>query len=100
MDTKLFLMNIKGHAFLVKLFKDCSFTDGVFINSHGATLYGESYIMCDRGSSNDELHVLMSWSEHNVSAIGTVEGHMAEETSELIVYNHNIIPFLSNVIII
>jgi len=63
-------------------------------------LYGESYIMRDRGPSNDELHVLMSWSEHNVSAIGTVEGHMVEETSELIVYNHNIIPFLSNVIII
>ena len=75
MDTKLFLMNIKGLSFLVKLFEDCSFTDGVFINSYGATLYGESYIMRDRGPSNDELHVLMLWSEHNVSAIGTVEGY-------------------------
>ena len=73
MDTKLFLMNIKGRAFLVKLFEDCSFTDGVFTNSYGEKLYGESYIMRDRGPCNDELHVLMSWSEHNVSAIGTVE---------------------------
>ena len=88
-------MNIKECTFLVKLFEDCSFTDGVFINS-----YGERYIMRDRGPSNDELHILMSWSENNVSTIGIVQGHMVEETSELIVYKHDIIPFLDNVIII
>lgn len=98
MSPTLLLMNIKDMTVLVKLFDKCKCINGVITNHNDIVVYGEPFVMDNRGPNNDELHVMMSWGEHNVSAIGTIEGHLDTETKSMIIYNKDLGPIFENMI--
>ena len=56
----MILMNIKGNTFLVQLFDTCSFDGEVFTNKNGQKLFGPSSIIADRGSKENEFHVMVT----------------------------------------
>jgi hypothetical protein len=96
MVDNFFLVNIKEVIILVKLFPNCGYNDGVLTNHNGFELYGEPFIMSQRGPNHDEFHVMMSWAVHNVSPIGIVEGHLDVNTEKLIIYNEQYSKMLEN----
>ena len=100
MDQSFVLMNIKNKTLLVKIFDGCTFDGETFKNIHGYELYGDPYIMANRGDNNDEFHVMMSWSPHNISTIASVEGHIDPETKDLIIYDEKLIPSIRGVNIV
>lgn len=98
MATTLLLMNIKDTTLLVKLFDKCKYDNGVITNHNNSIMYGKPFVMANRGPNNDEMHVMMSWSEHNVSAIGTIEGHLDIDTEKMIIYDKDLGPIFQNMI--
>ncbi len=67
MSQTLILMNIKDVKMLIKLFNGCTFENGKFTNGRGQPLYGEPFIMTNRGPDKKDIYVMMAWSPNNVS---------------------------------
>ena len=97
--SEFILMVIKDSKILVKLFDSCKYTNGIITNNIDKVMYGSPFVMANRGPNQDEYHVMMSWAEHNASAIGTLEGHLDKETDRIIVYKKDIHPIIQNKIL-
>lgn len=93
MAFNLLLINVKNNAFLVNLNSNTFLNNGVIL-SNGDKMYGDPFIM----KNNDELHVLMSWADHNAKSIGQVVGHLVKETNKFRLYNENVLESLKDIL--
>lgn len=100
MSRTFILMNIKNRTLLVQLINGGTLKDNKLTNGRGQLLYGEPFIMDNRGPNNDEMHVMMSWATNNVSVIGSVEGYIEPDSNKIIVFNKELIPFIQNLIVV
>lgn len=94
MAVELICMNIRGQNMLLQLFPDANIDEEkgtMSFTKFGKTipLYGNPYIMANRGASRDEVHVLMSWAEHNVTPFGKVVGVIDPESGDVSIFDKN-----------
>lgn len=95
-DQKFIIMTIKKKEFIVKLTNNATFDGSVFKNGRGQVLYGiPSFVRYQGYSGIQEIRVLMHWSEYNVSAIGTLEGH-ADDSRKMYLYNKEVMEQLND----
>lgn len=86
--SNLIKMYIKNNIVLVKLFPKCIY-DGTSLLSNDTIMFGEPFIMGNRGENKDEIHVLMYWSSYNIRPVGEVIGHI--KNNELFLYKESLL---------
>ena len=91
MSATFLVMDIKDQNIIIELFDGCVYNGSSLYNHHNFLLYGKPVMVNNRGINEDEVHVMMSWSEYNVTAIGKVIGHLDENTRNILVYEEEYI---------